>query len=319
MASTVAALVVAPGAPAATEVGNDCEANGMVVGATIFPFTNGPNSPLPVSVPAAGIATQWVVRTHPGADVHAERLKVFRPTSDPNRFQVVAESGLENVASGRNSFEIRIPVEPRDRFGVTGRSGGGAIACLPPRPGDVGGVFFADSPMGSNISFAEDETAQAAVSAIVEPDRDKDGYGDETQDRCPTSAAYQGDCPVVTLTANGKARKRSILVRVSASAEASVAVFGQVGWNFQPKRKPKPGKGKTVRLIVALSGGTKTVPPGATTRFTIPLPKTVLRRLGRLEPTESLKAKITVLATHPAGATSSRRLTVKLRGQNRYG
>lgn len=120
---------------------------------------------------------------------------------------------------------------------------------------------------------------------------------------------------MVTLTASGKARKRSILVRVSASAEASVRVLGQVGWNFQPKRKPKPGKGKTARLIIALSGGTKTVLPGETARFTIPLPKTVLRRLGRLEPSKSLKAKITVLATSLANQTFGRRLVVKLPGR----
>ena len=152
---------------------------------------------------------------------------------------------------------------------------------------------------------------------MVEPDLDNDGYGDETQDRCPRSAAYQGECPVVTLAANGKARKRSIQVRVTASSEASVLVFGQVGWNFQPKRKPKSGKGKTARLIVGLSGGTKTVLPGETAGFTIPLPKTVLRRLSRIAPSESLKAKITVRATDLAGRNTNRRLTVTLRGRSK--
>ncbi len=320
-AITAAALAVsllgAPSASAAIEVGNDCEANGMIVGATIFPLANSASSSLPASVASAGVATKWIVRVHPSTDVHAERLKVFRPMSDPHRAEVIAESGLENVTGGRNSFDIRIPVGPGFRFGVSGRTGGGAIACMTAGPGDVEGIFFGDSPVGSTISFTEDETAQAAVSAVVEPDSDNDGYGDETQDRCPKSAAYQGECPVVTLTATGKARKRSILVRVTASSEASVLVFGQVGWGFHSKRKPKAGKSKPTRLIVGLSGGTKTVLPGETARFTIPLPKTVLRRLGRIAPQESLKAKIAARATDLAGRLTTRRLTVRLKGRER--
>jgi len=33
------------------------------------------------------------------------------------------------------------------------------------------------------------------VSAQLEPDDDGDGFGDETQDQCPTSASTQGPCP----------------------------------------------------------------------------------------------------------------------------
>jgi hypothetical protein len=32
------------------------------------------------------------------------------------------------------------------------------------------------------------------VAATIEPDADKDGFGDETQDRCPRQATTQGDC-----------------------------------------------------------------------------------------------------------------------------
>ncbi len=30
---------------------------------------------------------------------------------------------------------------------------------------------------------------------MVEPDADRDGFGDETQDACPSSASAQGACP----------------------------------------------------------------------------------------------------------------------------
>jgi Ca2+-binding RTX toxin-like protein len=33
------------------------------------------------------------------------------------------------------------------------------------------------------------------IAANVEPDSDRDGFGDETQDQCPTNATIQGPCP----------------------------------------------------------------------------------------------------------------------------
>jgi hypothetical protein len=35
------------------------------------------------------------------------------------------------------------------------------------------------------------------LSATLEPDADHDGFGDETQDQCPTNASTQGACPVI--------------------------------------------------------------------------------------------------------------------------
>ena len=38
--------------------------------------------------------------------------------------------------------------------------------------------------------------ARINIKAVVEPDVDKDGFGDESQDACPTNAQTQGACPV---------------------------------------------------------------------------------------------------------------------------
>ena len=154
------------------------------------------------------------------------------------------------------------------------------------------------------------------MTAIIEPDRDGDGYGDERQDKCPQSAAYHRDaCSPVTLTVETKARRRSILVRVRADIDVSVQVFGQVRWGFKSKRKPGDGRSKPTTLIVALRGGTKDVAPGKATSFRVALPKTVMRRLSRITPQESLKAEITAFATDSEGALADRSVTVRLKGQ----
>jgi hypothetical protein len=306
-------LAAAPAASAAENAGWSCTANDSEANLTLL-ATGSSGIPMMPSIPPEGpkVITGWKVQVGAGLGPVPQRLEVFEVRSEFSDYEKIGESALEVLVEGTNSFPTRIPVDEGDSVGLYGPSG--TLLCGK-ESGAISMLYEGAVATGETKQFKGEIEVGTPVTVTVEDDRDGDGYGDETQDRCPTSPAYQGDCPVVTLTANGKARKRSILVRVSASSEASVFVFGQVGWNFQPKRKPKPGKGKTARLIVGLRGGTKAVLPGETARFTIPLPKTVLRRLGRLEPNRSLKAKITVLATSLANQTFDRRLTVKLKGQ----
>lgn len=311
LVSLVALLLAAPGASAAENAGWSCTANDSKANWTLL-ASGSSGIPMMPSIPPEGpkVITGWKVQLGPGIGPIAQRLEVFEIQNEKSEYKKIGESATETLVEGTNSFATRIAVTEGDSVGLYGPVE--TVFCSK-ESGAISSLYEGSVATGEIKVFTAESEIGTPVVVTVEPDRDSDGYGDETQDRCPTSPAYQGDCPVVTLTANGKARKRSILVRVSASSEASVQVLGQVGWNFQPKRKP--GKGKTARLIVGLRGGTKTVLPGETARFTIPLPKTVLRRLGRLEPSKSLKAKITVLATSLANQTFDRRLTVKLKGQ----
>lgn len=313
LVALAALLLAAPGASAAENAGWSCTANDSEANWTLL-ASGSSGFPMMPSIPPEGpkVITGWRVQIGPGIGPIAQRLEVFEIQNEKSEYKKIGESATETLVEGTNSFATRIPVTEGDSVGLYGPVK--TVFCGK-ESGAISSLYEGSVATGEIKVFTAESEVGTPVTVTVEDDRDNDGYGDETQDRCPTSAAYQGDCPVVTLSASGKARKRSILVRVSTSSQASVQVLGQVGWNFEPKRKPKPGKGKTARLIVALSGGTKTVLPGETARFTIPLPKTVLRRLGRIEPSESLKAKITVLATSLANQTFSRRLTVKLKGQ----
>jgi hypothetical protein len=303
------AAFAAPNASAATEVGNDCEAN-ATVHATLFQMVNEPGG-LAASVPSAGVATKWKVKYIPSFESFPEKLKVLRPTAGPHDFTTVAESAVGIVGGGENVFDTRIPVQAGDRFGTYGTGPAGTLNC---ETGHVGGVlasFGGETAVGSTRTFSEEAFVfRAAVTATVEADADGDGYGDETQDKCPQSAAVQAKCPEVKLHAGAKARRRSIAVRVSTSSEATVTVGGQVGWGY----KPKPGH-HTTRLIVALSGGRRVVKAGEVATFRVGLPRLVRARLQKLSPQESLKAKIAVSAASPAGRTSVKRLTVKLPGQ----
>jgi hypothetical protein len=316
---TALSLGTASPAPAASEVGSRCLANGSASDFTLLQIEQAPGSPLPLTAPASGVVTKW--RVNSGlTSVLAENLRVFRATGGPNEFQAIADSRSEPIVPGENVFDTRIPVRAGDRFGAYAASPSGALYCTTADPADVMGAVHFNAAVGTTQAYTPNANFQVALSAVVEPDADGDGYGDETQDQCPKGAAYQGKCPHVTLGVVAVARKRSILLRVRGSSEASVHVFGQVGWGIRPKPRRDAGRsrGKT-RLIVGLSGGTKNVAPGRATRFRIQLPKAVLRRLGRLTPRESLKAKITAQATDLAGRVTNRRLTVKLKGHEGAG
>ena len=136
--------------------------------------------------------------------------------------------------------------------------------------------------------------------ARVEPDVDGDGYGDETQDRCPQSAAYQTPCPVVTVSSLSLAHPKAVTVYVSSSLSAPIAVTGTV----------KLGKGKAATL--AAPG--QTVAPGTLGRFNLALTKPVLKTLGELTTKKSLTLTVSASATNVTGSPSTATSTVKLRG-----
>src|SRR5262249_38293584 len=46
-------------------------------------------------------------------------------------------------------------------------------------------------------------TEELLVQADIEPDADHDGFGDETQDQCPTQASTQGPCDTTAPSVSG--------------------------------------------------------------------------------------------------------------------
>ncbi len=312
----LAALAWVPSAGAAQEIGDRCQGNDTDGAKTWISGGSAAGPVLPPIWPYGGVITSWTVRVEAGQEAQAQRLDVYQGVAE-EEFRKVAESETELVGPGEHRFATRLPYPEYGHIGLYGPEQ----------------TFFCDKEEGSNANLYEGAVAVGEtkkfevtldngvpVTAVVEPDADGDGYGDETQDGCPASGAFSGECPPpVTLVVKPKVRKRSILLRVTPSAVASVDVYGQVGWNFKPKRKGKKrgahaSKKGVKRLIVGLDGGTKPVAPGTVTRFTIKLPKPVLLRLSRLTRRQSIRAKLTLRATNPAGIQKNSRVRVKLRG-----
>jgi hypothetical protein len=309
----VTSLAGASSASAAVEVGNDCLGT-TPTGGTAVQIQRASASALPLTVPSAGVVTSWTVRS--GFPVAlTQKFKVFRPAGKPNQFTTIGESGPETVVQKTNVFATRIPVQAGDRFGVFGGPPlptGAILLCETGNAEDKFGVNPPDTAVGATTEFPEGSNFLVAVSATVEPDTDGDGFGDETQDKCPRSAKLQTECPLISLSSFGIPSKNSALLLLASSSSATVNVDATVKVPGKTRKGKKgKGKGKTLKL----SGGAQTVAPGQLARFVISYSVPLKAALTALPRGKTLTLNVTASATDAAGAPSSIATALKLKGQ----
>jgi hypothetical protein len=300
--------VGAAGASASQEVGSTCVANATRPNSTaLVLYTNGALVPQPNVIPA-GVITRWKVQAPADQAPIQQRLVVNRQVGEQDDSKV-GESALETIGPGTNEFATRVPAPEYAHVGLTGPDG--ALYCEGVSM-DTAGIVDGAWPVGETRHFGVEADDSVPVVAVVEPDRDGDGYGDETQDGCPQGAAYQSACPLVHLGAVARAKPGAIFVDVTPSAEAKIYAWGKVGWRTSTR------SGKSHPQTVEL-GPTKYkwVAGGVAERIKLPLPKGVIRRLNRIPARETLRAKVFVHSIDLAGRPSTENLGVALRGRGR--
>lgn len=300
-----AALILAPTAAAATEFGSNCTGEEGEPGFTVFDLSHSASEPLPASAPVSGVITQGMTTFKaptPPVGI-AVVLQVYRPAGG-DQFTLVGQAPAAAVSPGKNSFATRIPVQAGDHLGYSVLSSGDAVGLFCRTFDTADQLAYTEQPpsLGGTGSFGVADEYRAPLAAVIEPDADKDGYGDETQDGCPQSAAFQSPCPVIVLDASAAAAGRNgVTVRVAASSEGPVSVSGVVGL----------GKGKKATL----NAGPKVVAAGTTASFRLKFPGKLKKRLKKLDPSKKLTLKITTSATNLTGSISTDALKVKLKGQ----
>lgn len=305
----------AASASAATEFGDSCVGNELSESTPVTVFDiSAPGNPLPVTAPSGGVITKWKVNLVPAPVTFPQTLEVLHPNG-ANTVQIVGEA-TANVTGGSNSFDTRIPVQAGDRvalFGsnaVVGTEPVGNLVCEVTEKTVYGGFIGNGGGVGSTTPFITipEGEVRIPVSAVLEPDADNDGYGDETQDKCPTSAATHDACPApppvippVTLNTRATAKKGLVQILVTSSTQSQVTVVGAI----------KLGKHKTTTL----RAGTQVVSPGVFAKFILLFPKALKEKLKALSPKQSLTLKVTTTAPNSAGAVTTNNLNVKLKGQ----
>jgi hypothetical protein len=274
-------------------------------GFTVLDLAHSSSEPLPAAAPAGGVITQ-------GKTTYEEvvpprhlsvTLQVYRPAAGANQFTLVGQAPPAPVSAGANAFATRVPVQAGDHLGVSVLSEGDAVGLFCRTFDSADLVAYTEEPqsLGGTALFGTADEFRAPLSAVIEPDADNDGYGDETQDGCPQSAAAQTPCPPIALAASAKAGKKAVTVSILASSEGSVSLRGVV----------QLGKGKKA----ALKANPKAVFAGKSATFRLKFNAKVKKRLQDLKPSKKLTLKITASATNVAGQVSADKLKVKLKGQ----
>jgi hypothetical protein len=107
------------------------------------------------------------------------------------------------VASTTSTFDARLPIKAGDGIGVDG----GLIPLIPSSA--AAAIHYWHSPPLADggpprAGTLGPPSSQFAINADIEADADHDGYGDETQDGCPGSAATPGaDCALTVVVGEG--------------------------------------------------------------------------------------------------------------------
>jgi hypothetical protein len=189
---------------AATTIGSDLSgAPGGTTGcASTCTFVSRAIPGLTVAAPSDGVIVKWRVRTLAtgSAAPTPATLRVVRGTG-------VNSTGIRSDAPvsipstpGTYSFDARLPVSAGDYLGYDSPRGWFA--------GKAGASYDLWDPALGNAETRFRTTGFAGLellfNADLEADADKDGFGDETQDGCPTQAHTQGACdtdpPETTIT-----------------------------------------------------------------------------------------------------------------------
>jgi hypothetical protein len=165
------------------------------------------------TVPIRGVITSWSFEggSTPPPQI---RFKVGRPAGGDN-FTIVGRGGFEAPAAFQlNTYaNLQIPVEAGDVIGFYIPDGG--FDCVfGGGPDDTLRVAAGDVPPGTTAAFSSFTLfGRIDVSALVEPDCDSDGLGDETQDGdlsvcAPPGVPPDTALPTATITAGPKNRTK---------------------------------------------------------------------------------------------------------------
>ncbi len=189
--------VLAPSASGAVTVGQTFTPDLNFGGPGTFIQSSSPDNSY--TVPADGVISSWSFEAAAGTTAPL-KLKVVRSAGGAD-FTTVGDSQLETPeSSSLNTWPTRISVRAGDLMGhfytaldstISYRDASGfntdELCCNDP---------VLDPPPGTTATYDPNVDLQIDVSASLEPDADQDGFGDETQDQCPTDAGTQGPCPV---------------------------------------------------------------------------------------------------------------------------
>jgi hypothetical protein len=212
------------------------------------------------TAPFSGVITSWSTRATDTAGQQAQ-LKTISQVGNPGAvtYTVHNSSNLESLTSSSlNTFAAQVPIQAGQRIGYFFPTGApGSQAC------DYDGVQNANETAAGptsgqpNSTFTNlDGSSQKLInlSAKLEADADHDGFGDETQDRCPGVAGSNGGCTSAG-TGSGSDKTKPTISGLSFSATTFKAA--KSGSAFTSRKRKKVPTGTKVSFNLSEASAVK--------------------------------------------------------------
>jgi hypothetical protein len=234
--AAAALIAISGSASAATTIGQvapntpavDCGENQDLLQPTV---TSGNAYTVPAGM---GAVTSWSTNADADAD-QMLTMKVFRKVADPATYQVVGHDGPRPLNSGvLNTFPASVAVMSGDVLGlqVPSDPSPGSPSCRFSAPGDTYLFKSGNLADGQQDVFAPGiADFRANVSAVVEPDCDSDGFGDETQDQnlssCAPGTTPTGPAPTLPSGAPATCKGKPATIVGTNGSDVRVASTGQ--------------------------------------------------------------------------------------------
>ena len=153
-------------------------------------------------VPTAGVLTSWSFEATATEPTPPLKMKVMQ-FAGGDGFRTVADTALQTPTQGvLNTWPTRISVSAGDLLALfftddtIGYDNPPDAQYVTREISAATGTPGFDPPPGTTTLFDSPTINQRAdVSAMLEPDADRDGFGDETQDQCIGTPGPQNGCP----------------------------------------------------------------------------------------------------------------------------
>jgi len=223
--AVLGAFVLLPATASAVRVGSTCTAQ-----------TLGPNLIFNRShvAPFDGVITSWGTTTSQSLVIDSPMLLKLKIVSGapPGTMTVVGESAPQQLVNGINEFPTRISIRAGEFFGTWAASSptSGSPYC-----NSGGDDFFyseplTDIPVGNSFEIDSAMGIEHAVHVDIERDVDGDGFGDESQDGCPSSALSQSvdNCPPPPVSTFGAVSSSGYTLFLTAKLPTTVKLEGTV-------------------------------------------------------------------------------------------
>jgi hypothetical protein len=214
----------------ADNLGSYCPGGGGTCTGTNLSLPAGSTAANGLTSPINGVIVKWRVKS--GSTGNPVRLRVLRPNGGAS-FTGAGTSTAGATVSGVAETASRVSIRAGDSIGLNIGNSALVWANTPSANGLVWGSVngFTGGLADGATGTGDAQTAkQLLVQAVVEPDADGDGFGDETQDGCPADPTRQTPpCSTGPTNPNGNPPPTTTPVAPVVSAQAVVPASFRLG------------------------------------------------------------------------------------------